>query len=593
MAIVYLNCIWRPRKLQQRLSVFLLLPVAILLFSVGVIGFVYIRQHLLTQWQDAAILRLQRAAHYVDMRIETPKHFVSMLNKNIVRLQNDHYRTVILEQLKELDGVSAASFIILNGTDVSPFNKLNGKNFNMSPPRFESVDDHRSVSLVSYLSDKNDENYVKLSITIQFRHHIEDIMTTGWWESDKAYLVDQSGAILSCTESDTRSTLHDKASPIELQTLAAMQVKPFGTILGKGHPPADVSGFHRLNEAPWFVIVVAPGEKILKPIVTFRFYYFIMGSVLIALILILIKGVTGQTVTDIKKVSRAAEKIATGNFENPLSVKSQDEVGDLTNSFNAMMLQLKERLQLKESIGLAKEVQQNLLPKKDFKMGNLDIAGDSLYCDETGGDYYDIMQYPLLGKGKIGIVVGDVVGHGISSAMLMTTVRALLRCRIANGGSLSKIVSDVNKLLCLDNSNSYAFVTLFIAIINAENKVIEWVRAGHEPAFIYDIGNDSFTELRGKGLPLGIDEDYSYQQNTFLRRKEDQILIIGTDGIWETENLAGEMFGKKRFRQVIRENRHLSASAIIDKVHIGITNFRKSAIQMDDITLVIAKQQNE
>jgi sigma-B regulation protein RsbU (phosphoserine phosphatase) len=582
----------RPRKLQQRLSVFLLLPVAILLFSVGVIGFVYIRQHLLTQWQEAAILRLQRAAHNVDMRLATPQSFMKILNKNIARLQNDRYRKDMVDQIKELEGVSDASFVFYKRSDDRILRELNTQDFRMSPPRYEPAIDHLSVSLVSYLSDKSDQALAKFSITLEFNYIIEDIMTTGWWESDKAFLVDQSGKILSCTISEKRSTLHDSASPIELQTLAAMQKQPFGTILGQGHPPAEVSGFYRLNEAPWFVIVVAPGEKILKPIVTFRFYYFIIGGLLIAFILILIKEVTGQTVASIKKVSDAAVKITQGDFENPLPVKSQDEVGDLTQSFNAMMSQLKERLQLKESMGLAKEVQQNLLPKKEFNNASLDIAGDSLYCDETGGDYYDIFQYPLLENGKIGIAVGDVVGHGISAAMLMTTVRALLRCRVASGGCLSKIMSDVNKLLCLDNSNSYAFVTLFGAIIDTEDQMIEWVRAGHEPAFIYDPDGDSFAELRGEGLPLGVNDDYGYQQNAMLRWKTDQILIIGTDGLWEAENPEGEMFGKKRFRRLIRENSHLPADTIIAKVYKAINVFRNRAVQNDDMTLVIVKQRN-
>ncbi|MBT8366465.1 MAG: response regulator, partial [Deltaproteobacteria bacterium] len=101
-----------------------------------------------------------------------------------------------------------------------------------------------------------------------------------------------------------------------------------------------------------------------------------------------------------------------------------------------------QRDRLQQSLDLAMEVQQSLLPKENPRFAGLDIAGKSVYCDETGGDYYDFLD---LGKEKIGIIVGDVSGHGIQSALLMTTVRGSLRQRILKPDSLAIMISDLNR----------------------------------------------------------------------------------------------------------------------------------------------------
>jgi len=153
--------------------------------------------------------------------------------------------------------------------------------------------------------------------------------------------------------------------------------------------------------------------------------------------------VTGQTVSAIKEVSRAADRIARGDFDQPLPVKTRDEVGHLMQSFNTMMEQLKERIGLKAALDLAMEVQQNLLPKRYNALPGLDIAGRSHYCDETGGDYYDFLEVCCRDSNHFGLAVGDVSGHGISAALLMASVRAFLRCRVTQIGGAADIIMEL------------------------------------------------------------------------------------------------------------------------------------------------------
>lgn len=336
--------------------------------------------------------------------------------------------------------------------------------------------------------------------------------------------------------------------------------------------------------------MVAPGREILVPIVRFRFYYIISGSLFILLILLLIRLVMGRTVSSIKDVSEAAESIARGQFSSLLPAKSEDEVGQLIRSFNTMVSQLQERMRLKEALGLAMEVQQSLLPRKAPEIDGYDIAGKSIYCDETGGDYYDFLEFSELGEGRIGVAVGDVAGHGIAPALLMTTVRALLRSRLVQPGGLGQMITDVNRLLCIDTSESGNFMTLFFMLIDSGNREVQWVRAGHDPAVVYDSSTDSFSELHGDGIALGVDETWSFQENRQELWSDSQIVLIGTDGIWESENPQGEGFGKKRLREIIRKHKHQTSQEIIHAITDALANHRQTAPQQDDITMVVIKK---
>ena len=156
---------------------------------------------------------------------------------------------------------------------------------------------------------------------------------------------------------------------------------------------------------------------------------------------------------------------------------------------------LKEYRRMRQSLSLAKEVQQNLLPKTRPGFKGLDIAAKSIDCDETGGDYFD---YHDLGDGdhqKLGVTIGDVPGHGIAAALLMATVRAGLRQRVSLGGSLKDIVSDVNRQLVSDVEASGQFIGLFYLVLDPSERSIKWVRAGHAPAIVYDPDTDTFDEL--------------------------------------------------------------------------------------------------
>jgi sigma-B regulation protein RsbU (phosphoserine phosphatase) len=604
---------FQPRSLRQRLVLFVLLPVAVLLFLMGLIGFVFARDSLLAQWQEAAVLKLQRAAHRVDMRLVAPKEWLEIFVSTVGRPGASAVQQTIIERLQAMEGVAYVHLVWEDPVpDGSPMDRRHddalGPSERVSPqasrsprmhrgrfkaqitsPRYDELVAGETVTLVAPLSDPDGRRLGRLEVALRFDHLIGDVLGSARWRGLMAFLVDDAGQVLTCTVPGGLPEFCAADDTLTRETLAAMQTRESGTVLGKGLPPAEVSGFHRLQEAPWTLIVVAPGDLVLAPILRFRRYYAVTGVAFIGLVLVLIRLMTQRTVAAIKDVSRAADAVARGSLGAPLPVRSRDEVGELTRSFNTMLQQLEERIRIKKALGLAHQVQQNLLPERTLTFGNLAVAGTSLYCDETGGDYFDFLQFPALGDGRLGIAVGDVVGHGVASALLMATVRALLRSRAAQGGAPGRIVADVNRLLCMDTAAAGNFMTLFFALLDPAAGEIRWVRAGHEPALLYDAGNDTFMDLRGEGMALGVDDTQEYACQTYTVWNDRHLLLFGTDGIWETENSGGERFGKKRLRRLLRAHWERTPEDIVRAVTNAVEAFRRDAVQQDDITLVVVK----
>jgi len=346
-----------------------------------------------------------------------------------------------------------------------------------------------------------------------------------------------------------------------------------------------------------FLMLITPYTEIIEPALLAEAYiqsqiqklvtftnYAIVGIFLVIVVLAL--AFSRSVTRPLQVLAEGAKRLAGGQLDTKVMISSRDEFGDMARVFNSVGPRMEENYQLRKSLDLAMEVQQNLLPKFDPQIDGLEIAGKSDYCEETGGDYYDYLE---IGQDKVRVVVGDVSGHGISSALLMTTARALLRQRTSQPGSIREIVADVNRQLTEDTEESGQFMTLFYSEINLSEKKLYWVRAGHDAVFFYDIQADSFEELAGRGLPLGVTETAAYEQ---LQRtiQPGQIIVIGTDGIWETLNPQGEMFGKNNLKKIIRTHANRSPRAIIDAVTAALDDFRYPVkTRADDITLVVIK----
>lgn len=367
------------------------------------------------------------------------------------------------------------------------------------------------------------------------------------------------------------------------------------TVFGEGallaHAPLGDDGDH--------LLLVVPDREIIADALAVQGYVFDqlarqrtvqwLALAVFVPLLIGLASVAARAVTKpVRQLTAAARALADGDFNARTRIRSGDELEELGRLFNVMVPQLDASMRMRDSLALAQEVQQNLLPAAPPVIPGFDIAGLSDYCDETGGDYYDFLPLPEVGPGAVAVMIGDVAGHGIAAALLMTTVRALLRSRAPLPGQLARLTGEVNRQLCRD-AHAGRFMTLFVAALDAEARRIHWVGAGHDPGFIYFPHGNTFQEIAGTDIPLGVDPDWQYHELSHVGWTPGTVMLLGTDGIWETRDPSGAMFGKDRLREVIRANADRPAADIAAAVTAALRRFRGRRPAVDDVTLVVVR----
>jgi sigma-B regulation protein RsbU (phosphoserine phosphatase) len=291
----------------------------------------------------------------------------------------------------------------------------------------------------------------------------------------------------------------------------------------------------------------------------------------------------------IKEMMRVVGRVRDGDLHQKVRVITNDELGILGDGLNEMTDGLLERQRMQQDLNLAKEFQQALLPRENPKVNGLDIAAQTVYCDETGGDCYDFIKSAEQGKDQLNVVVGDVSGHGIPAALLMATGRALLRQRSVLDGNIGQIVTDVNRQLCIDCEESSGFMTLFYLTIDQDNKILRWVRAGHDPGIFYNPQKGEFEELHGEGMALGVNDSHEYEEYTRGGLAAGQIIVLGTDGVWEARNSKAEMFGKGPIYRIIHQYADEDAKGILTACLYSLEKFQDGVPPEDDITLIVIK----
>jgi sigma-B regulation protein RsbU (phosphoserine phosphatase) len=137
---------------------------------------------------------------------------------------------------------------------------------------------------------------------------------------------------------------------------------------------------------------------------------------------------------------------------------------------------------------------------------------------------------------------------------------------------------------------SNSFMTLVYTVIDTNTKSLKWIRAGHDPAIIYDPKSDTFEELRGPaGIPIGVVPDWHYEENEKTGLEKDQVIVISTDGIHETLNSQNEMYGKEPVLDTIRKTKNGTAEEILDAIIADLNHFRQGRDILDDLTLIVIK----
>lgn len=338
------------RSLKTRLFVFLILPALLFLAGAGVLGYVYIRQALLQEWREAATLRMERAAHQMDMRLQNTKEWLQLLVAAPSSPGGEKIQAWILEMLRQQPGVRQVNLIWRRprkGRTAPP------RAVRLSRIQYVYPEDQQTVELRADLEDPQGKRVGTIEVLLELDYLMKDIVTSGWMQTNMACLVSKQGMYLAHSNPamQARYCLGESRDPLELRMLAAMQREPYGTFQGRGLTPSRVIGYYRLQEAPWAIMLHAPGTKILKPILTFQFYYALGLVLCLVIILVLLRLGVGPTVAAIRNIAHRAREVARGQYGEPLPVERRDEIGLLTKSFNDMVAGLKERDFISDTFG--------------------------------------------------------------------------------------------------------------------------------------------------------------------------------------------------------------------------------------------------
>jgi serine phosphatase RsbU (regulator of sigma subunit) len=241
--------------------------------------------------------------------------------------------------------------------------------------------------------------------------------------------------------------------------------------------------------------------------------------------------------------------------------------------------------ELAHEMAVARLIYQQLLPKGAPACAGYDIHGASLSATAAGGDFYD---YLALGPTGVGLVIGDVTGHGVGPALLMAATRAYLRAFAHTGDDLGTIVARTNRVL-VDDLADGRNVTLLLAQLDTGRPALTFTSAGHEPGYVLDRHGQVRAELFSTGLPLGIVAEGNYAAGQPLALQAGDVVLLLTDGVVEARNPERKMFGRPRALDVARRHRHQSATEIIQALYDTVRDFTSDRPAQDDMTAIAIK----
>jgi phosphoserine phosphatase RsbU/P len=324
----------------------------------------------------------------------------------------------------------------------------------------------------------------------------------------------------------------------------------------------------------------------------------------------------------------ATLKIDRGELGHRIGVKRDDQLAELSRSFNRMtgslqrlLLEQQEKERLQNELSIAQEVQANLFPHEDCDLKNLQLHGVCRPARSVSGDYYDFLVFhedaheghPGRRETGVGIALGDISGKGISAALLMATLHSAVRAyRFASEelvyreshvaglmasrddrGDCDELFQSPGRILSLLNRHLYRstqpekYATLFLAHYDADSAMLTYSNAGQLPPLVLGV-DGGVRRLDKGGTVVGLMDGMHYEEDRF-RMQSGDILVAYSDGVTEPENDFGE-FGEERMMEVVRQYRDQPLHVISSQVMQALDAWIGAEEQPDDITLVLARQ---
>lgn len=346
------------------------------------------------------------------------------------------------------------------------------------------------------------------------------------------------------------------------------------------------------------MVYALPLHKIIRPILVQSLIYFVLTLVGLIVILAVSWYILRNHIKQIEDLSRGAKRIARGSFDLRLEKRSEDEIGQLADSFNKMGEDLQEYIEkLKETTAAKERMESELRIAHDIQMGlvpkvfppfpeirEFDIYAVLKPAKEVGGDLYDFF---FVDAKHLCFVIGDVSGKGVPAALFMAVAKTSIEITAWEIKNPAEILDLLNKRILNDN-DAAMFVTVFCGILNIETGQVTYVNAGHNPPLIISsAGVVKF--LKGKGgLPAGVSETAVYEKEKFTLQPGDTIYLY-SDGVTEAFNKDDEQFSEERLAKEVRLRAADSLRGLVEGVLSKVSAFSEGVPQSDDITILALK----
>jgi serine phosphatase RsbU (regulator of sigma subunit) len=241
--------------------------------------------------------------------------------------------------------------------------------------------------------------------------------------------------------------------------------------------------------------------------------------------------------------------------------------------------------ELESEVAMAAGIQMGLLPAAPPEVPGTELAGLCLPAANVGGDYYDLIPAE---DGRLILLIADVAGHSIGSALLMAMARSVLRREVAGGAPPGAVLDATNTAMFGDLVNAGLFITMFCACYDPATGRLAYANAGHNPPMLARATGDVL-ELDADGAAIGFLEQVDFEELTVDLAAGDCLLLY-TDGVNEAQDPAGEQFGEERLSETVSALAPAGADAVVDGIVEALNDFTGGGHQGDDITLVALRR---
>ena len=307
-----------------------------------------------------------------------------------------------------------------------------------------------------------------------------------------------------------------------------------------------------------------------------------------------------RTITGtVDRLYAATEHVRAGDLSHRINMPAQDQLSSLGEAFDNMAESLQrllresqEKTRLQHDIQIAREVQEQLFPTAAPKVPGLELYGICRPARGVSGDYYDFLP---VGKERVGMVLGDVSGKGVSAALIMAAIQSLIRTRLYQDSSDGEPDSErfstayffgVLNQQMFENTPEEKYATCFYALYDSTTRQLVYTNAGHPaPVLIRKGGID---RLGAGGTPLGLISPVSYHEAKIVLEPGDT-LIAFTDGFTESENNFEDQFGEDRLIEAVQRSRGGPLPALVDEIYKSVEEWTGGSEPQDDMTLIIAR----